>query len=104
MPIKEDLSFRPGGLTAIILLKQGVINVIFAGASEFVLDLTNDIVGATVMNTISKATGQGMANGILLARLGYGVLDACRPIKSSGNKESLIKLIMTSLTSSKKQM
>lgn len=89
--------FRPGGLTTISLLRQGVINVAFAGVAEMATDITNDMAGSTVLAKISKSAGQGIANGVLLARLGYGIMEACRPIESDEKRGSFMKSISKSI-------
>ncbi len=89
--------FRPGGLTTISLLRQGVINVVFAGVAEMATDITNDMAGSTVLAKISKSAGQGIANGVLLARLGYGIMEACRPIESDEKRGSFMKSISKSI-------
>ncbi|MCU7834184.1 MAG: TIGR01620 family protein [gamma proteobacterium symbiont of Taylorina sp.] len=98
--ISKLYGYRTGGLTSVLLLKQGVINVIFAGVSELTLQLTNEITSASVVHKISHSAGQGIANGILLTRLGYGILDACRPLKLSGKRENIAKSIVESLKNS----
>ena len=98
--ISKLYGYRTGGLTSIFLLKQGLINVIFAGIAELTVQLTNEITSASVVHKISHSAGQGIANGILLTRLGYGILDACRPIKLSGKRENITKSIVESLKSS----
>ncbi len=98
--ISRLYGYRTGGLTSILLLKQGVINVIFAGIAELTVQLTNEITSASVVHKISHSAGQGIANGILLTRLGYGILEACRPLKLSGKRENIAKSIVESLMSS----
>lgn len=98
--ISRLYGYRTGGLTSILLLKQGIINVIFAAISELTLQLTNEITSASVVHKISHAAGQGIVNGILLARLGYGVLEACRPLKLSAKRDNISKSIVESLMNS----
>jgi len=88
--------FRPGGLSTIILLKQAVLNIAFAGVTELASELTNEIAGSTLLAKVSQSVEQGVANGVLLARLGYGIMEACRPIKSTDKRGSFIKEIMLS--------
>ncbi len=95
--IASIYGFRPGGLTTMILLKQGVINVAFAGVAELATDFTNEMASSTVLAKVSQSAGQGIANGILLARFGYGVMEACRPIESSEKRENFIKSIIGSI-------
>lgn len=92
--------YRTGGLTSILLLKKGLINVIFAGISELTVQLTNEITSASVVHKISHSAGQGIVNGILLTRLGYGILEACRPLELSEKRENIAKSIVESLMNS----
>jgi len=78
--------YRPGVFTTILLLKQGVVNTLFAGATELATDLLSDATGSSFISKISYSAGQGIANGVLLARLGYGVMEACRPISSKAKR------------------
>ena len=79
--------FRPGGLMRVLLLKRAVVHIAFAGVTELAADLANQATGASVLTKLSESAGQGIANGVLLSRLGYGIMDACRPI-ALGNKKS----------------
>jgi len=89
--------FRPGGLSMLLLLKQAVINVAFAGVTELALDLTNEMAGSTLLSKISSSASQGIANGVLIARLGYGIMEACRPIELTEERRSFIKTIILSI-------
>jgi len=98
--ISRLYGYRTGGLTSILLLKQGIINVIFAGIAELTVQLTNEITSASVVHKISHSAGEGIANGILLTRLGYGILEACRPLKLSEKRENIAKSIVEALMNS----
>jgi len=90
--------FRPGGLATILLLKQAVVNVAFAGITELASEFSTEITGTTVFAKVSKSSGQGIANGILLARLGYGILEACRPIERKKIRGSFLKSFLVSIS------
>jgi len=92
--------FRPGSLTTLILLKQGILNVAFAGIAEMATEVTNEMAGRSVLSKVSKSAGQGISNGVLLARLGYGIMNACRPIESDKGRGSFISSIVKSIIGS----
>lgn len=94
--ISAIYGFRPGGLSTIILLKQAMVNVAFAGVAELLTEFSNEASG-TLFTSISKSAGQGIANGVLLARLGYGVMQECRPIETAEARGSFIKKVMLSI-------
>ncbi len=92
--------FRPGRITTFMLLKQGILNVAFAGIAELATEVTNEIAGTSVLSKVSKSAGQGIANGVLLARLGYGVMEACRPIDSDEGRAGFVNSIIKSVIGS----
>jgi len=67
------------------------------GHTELVADILSDVSGSSFISKISYSAGQGVANGVLLARLGYGVMEACRSISSKDKRKSFIKTIFTSI-------
>lgn len=89
--------YRPGFLSTAILLRQALVNVAFAGVSELASEFTNEIAGTTILSKFSQSAAQGTANGILLARLGYGIMQACRPIQISEKRGSFIKTVILSI-------
>ena len=95
--VSKIYGYRPGGLTALILLKKAMFNVAFAGITELASELTSEVTGSTIFSKISQSSGVGIANGILLARLGYGVLEACRPIQREKKRKSFLKAFILSI-------
>ncbi|SFV74586.1 Membrane protein YcjF [hydrothermal vent metagenome] len=87
----------PKGLSTFFLLKQAIFNITFAGVAELVAEATNEIAGRSVIAKISTSAGQGVANGILMARLGYGIMEACRPLPPAQKRANFIKEITNSL-------
>ncbi len=91
--------FKPGWLSTIVLLKQGAFNIFFAGAAELASEYANEAAGSSITSKISTSAGQGITNGILLARLGYGVMEACRPLPIRTKRDSFINAIYKSIKS-----
>jgi putative membrane protein len=89
--------FKPGWITTLSLLKQGSFNIFFAGAVELASEYANEIAGHSITAKVSTSAGQGVANGILLARLGYGVMKACRPLPLQSKRSSFIKGVYSSI-------
>ena len=89
--------FKPGWIATVVLLKKGALNVFFAGVSELALEYTNEIASTSLISKISLSAGQGVTNGILLARLGFGVMQACRPLSASAKRSSFMKELYVSL-------
>lgn len=62
------------------LIKQVIINMAYAGASELVADLGADLLGAELLGKLSARMAQGLGAGMLTARLGLKTMHLCRPI------------------------
>lgn len=92
--------YKPGWLSSITLLKQGAFNIFFAGATELALEYTNELAENSILSKLSTSAAQGLSNGILLARVGYGVMQACRPLPMRIKRESFTKGIYHSLKES----
>jgi len=95
--IAQLYGYKPGWLSTVILLKKGTFNVFFAGVTELAIEYTHNITEASIVAKISTSTAQGLSNGILLARLGFGIMQACRPLPMRAKRESFIKGIYRSI-------
>lgn len=62
------------------LVKQVFINMIYAGASEVVADVSVDMLGADLLGKLSGRLAQGLGAGMLTARLGLRTIYMCRPV------------------------
>ncbi len=91
--------YKPSIYSTIVLLKRGAFNVFFAGATELIQEYANETMHNSLLTKISSSASQGVVNGVLLARLGYGVLKACRPLPLEAKRESFMRSIYNSLKS-----
>jgi putative membrane protein len=69
-----------GYWSRIKLVKQVIVNMAYAGASELVADLGADLIGADLLGKLSARMAQGLGAGMLTARLGLKTIRLCRPI------------------------
>jgi putative membrane protein len=67
------------------LIKQIFINMAYAGASELVVDLGADLLGADLLGKLSSRMAQGLGAGMLTSRLGLKTIALCRPIPLEDN-------------------
>lgn len=89
-----------GYWSRIKLIKQVFTNMFLVGASEMVVDLGTDALGADLLGKFSGRLAQGFAAGMLTARLGLNTINNCRPLpfiqqkpKLSQVKSALLKQI-----------
>ena len=88
---------KPGWLGTMVLLKKGAFNVFFAGTAELLSEYISEAAEATMISRLSTAATQGVSNGVLLARLGYGVMQACRPLPMRIKRERFTKSVVISI-------
>jgi putative membrane protein len=62
------------------LFKQVIYNMAFAGASDMVTEAGTDMLSLDLAGRISARAGQGLATGLLSARLGLRAQRLCRPL------------------------
>lgn len=62
------------------LVRQVFINLLYAGASELVMDIGMSTVGADLLGKLSGRAAQGLGAGLLTARLGWQAMRLSRPL------------------------
>jgi len=95
--IAKLYGFKPSFLSTLFLLKEGVINTFFAGVAQLASEFADEAVGSSLASKISISVGQGLANGVLLARLGYSVMRVCRPLPLENKRDNFIKEIFNKI-------
>jgi len=95
--IAKLYGFKPGWISTIVLLKQGAFTIFFVGAAELATEYVNAATESTMVSKLSLSAGEGISNGILLARIGYGVMAACRPLPMRVKRGSFITSMVSSI-------
>ncbi|TKB46849.1 TIGR01620 family protein [Ferrimonas sediminicola] len=83
---------EPGYLGRLSLVRQMLVNLIYAGGSELVLDLGGQLLTAELTGKLSGRVAQGLGAGMLTARLGYQAQALCRPLPQVSPRPRLIKV------------
>jgi len=78
-----------GYWSRIKLVKHVIANMIYAGASEVVADVSADMLGADILGKLSGRLAQGLGAGMLTARLGLKAIYLCRPLPFDENAPKL---------------
>lgn len=73
------------------LIKQVFVNMAYAGASELIVDVGADLIGADLLGKLSSRLAQGLGAGMLTARLGIQTMKMCRPIPFSAQNSPKLK-------------
>ncbi len=103
--IAKIYGYRPNLLGEISLFKKVFVTLAFASVTEILANHSHDILGTSVLSKLSVHGAQGVANGILIARVGIGTIKSCRPLhykeRNEGFLKSLSKVIVNALFSKK---
>ena len=103
--IAKVYGYRPNLLGEISLFKKVFVTLAFASVTDILANHSHDIIGTSLLSKLSVHGAQGVANGILIARVGIGTIKSCRPLhykeKNEGFLKSLSKVIVEALFSKK---
>ena len=78
-----------GYWSRIKLIKEVLKTMVFAGASEIITDVGAEMIGADILGKLSGRAAQGLASGMLTARLGVRTVHLCRPLPFTQDNESI---------------
>lgn len=84
---------RPGTRGTYKLARAVLHSLLFAGGSELVSDAVTGALGHTLLSTLSGRAAQGLANGLLLTRIGLMAMSLCRPMPLTEGQGSSLKRI-----------
>lgn len=88
--ISQHYGIKLAYRSRIMLYKQLIKQMLFAGASELVSDLAATSLGAELLGKLSARAAQGLSAGVFTARLGYKTMELCRPLPKLEQKQSLL--------------
>jgi putative membrane protein len=99
--IAKVYGYRPNLLGEIALFKKVFVTLAFASVTDILANHSHDILGTSLLSKLSLHGAQGVANGILIARVGIGTIKSCRPLhykeSNGGFLKSLTKVIVEAI-------
>lgn len=100
--VAQIYGVRPSVVVRWRLFKKILALVAYSGASEYaVSELWPELVGDSMLSTVSARLGQGMGASLFMARIGLASIHSCRPIPFSEKQRprlgALTRRIATSL-------
>lgn len=97
---------RPGVWGTLRLLRRGMTMVVFADlvdlAAQAAAQAATGVVTSRLLALGSRAT-EGLANGLLMLRLGEAVKEQCRPIPSTRSRGGLVRRLVNTIRRSRGQ-
>ena len=78
--IAEVYGARPGATGSLLLLRQAAQGIMGAGLTDLMASSAAHSMGDSLTALLVARTGQGIANGLFIARIGLQTMQACRPL------------------------
>jgi len=86
-----------GYLSRVRLWRQLVLNLVYAGVSELLVDVGPDLLGAELAGKLSAWVAQGVGAGLMTARLGIKTIQLCRPLPFSEDTRPRLSVVRKEL-------
>ncbi|MEO5339597.1 MAG: TIGR01620 family protein [Magnetococcus sp. MYC-9] len=78
--IAEVYGARPGATGSLLLLRQAAQGIMGAGLADLLASGASHSMGDSLAAMVVAKGGQGIANGLFIARIGLQTMQACRPL------------------------
>ncbi|MEO5352706.1 MAG: TIGR01620 family protein [Magnetococcus sp. XQGC-1] len=78
--VAEVYGARPGAAGSLLLLRQAARGIMGAGLTDLVANSAAQSMGDSLTAMLVSRTGQGVANGLFIARIGLQTMQVCRPL------------------------
>ncbi|MBB3060771.1 putative membrane protein [Microbulbifer rhizosphaerae] len=102
--VAQIYGVRPSVVVRWRLFKKVLALVAYSGASEYaVSELWPELVGDSVLSSVSARLGQGMGASLFMARIGLAAIHGCRPIPFSEKQRPRLGALTKRIASSLKE-
>ncbi|SDK26847.1 TIGR01620 family protein [Microbulbifer yueqingensis] len=102
--VAQIYGVRPSMVIRWRLFKKVLALVAYSGASEYaVSELWPELVGDSMLSTVSARLGQGMGASLFMGRIGLATLQACRPIPFTEKQRPRLGALTRRIASSLKE-
>jgi len=96
--IAKVYGFRANWIAEVSLMKKVFVTLAFASVTDILANHSSDFFGTSMLSKISVHSAQGIANGILVARIGLSVIKSVRPTRYGLKSSGFFKTIYRSIT------
>nr|WP_277608416.1 TIGR01620 family protein [Microbulbifer elongatus] len=102
--VAQIYGVRPSVVVRWRLFKKILALVAYSGASEYaVSELWPELVGDSMLSTVSARLGQGMGASLFMARIGLAAVHSCRPIPFSEKQRPKLGALARRIAASLKE-
>ncbi|MCO1333276.1 TIGR01620 family protein [Microbulbifer sp. OS29] len=93
--IAQIYGVRPSLVVRWRLFKKVLSLVAYSGASEYAItEMWPELVGDSVLSTVSARLGQGVGASLFIARIGLATIQSCRPIPFTEKQRPRLRSVM----------
>lgn len=85
--IAELYGARPGASGSLVLLRQAARGMMSAGVTDILANSASSSMGHSLATVVMAKAGQGLSNGLFMARIGLQTLQYCRPLPFSPEQQ-----------------
>lgn len=96
--ISNIYGFRANLAGEIVIFKRVFGLLAFASATDILANHSHDLFGTSILSKLSLHSAQGVANGVLIARIGIGVLKTTRPLPYKRSDGGFLRSLVSSIT------
>ena len=102
--VAQIYGVRPSIVVRWRLFKKVLALVAYSGASEYaVSELWPELVGDSMLSSVSARLGQGMGASLFMARIGLASIQSCRPVPFTDKQRPRLGALTRRIASSLKQ-
>lgn len=102
--VAQIYGVRPSVVVRWRLFKKVLALVAYSGASEYAIsELWPELVGDSMLSSVSARLGQGMGASLFMARIGLAAVHACRPIPFSEKQRPRLGALTRRIAASLKE-
>jgi putative membrane protein len=95
--IAKCYGFRPGFFGSITLMQEVIAGMVASATTDFVTDEVAESLSNSVTAVLFAKAGQGMANGLLSARVGVQAMRFCRPVAFQTHENPSLKKVRSEM-------
>ncbi|MFS1522619.1 TIGR01620 family protein [Microbulbifer sp. 2304DJ12-6] len=96
--VAQIYGIRPSMVVRWRLFKKVLALVAYSGASEYAIsEMWPELVGDSMLSTISVRLGQGVGASLFVARIGLATLHGCRPVPFVGKQGPRLATVIASI-------
>ncbi|MCW8128286.1 TIGR01620 family protein [Microbulbifer halophilus] len=102
--VAQIYGVRPSIVVRWRLFKKVLALIAYSGASEYAIsELWPELVGDSVLSSVSARLGQGMGASLFMARIGLAAVHACRPVPFSEKQRPRLGALTRRIAASLKE-